>query len=38
MGLPNIQSCAGSLEITSKVGEGTALRIHIPVELERKCA
>jgi anti-sigma regulatory factor (Ser/Thr protein kinase) len=38
MGLPNIKNCAGSLEITSKVGEGTTLRIHIPMELERKCA
>jgi len=38
MGLPNIQSCARSLEISSKVGQGTTLRIAIPMELERKCS
>jgi CBS domain-containing protein/anti-sigma regulatory factor (Ser/Thr protein kinase) len=38
MGLPNIKSCARSLEITSKVGQGTTLRIAIPMEPERVCA
>ena len=36
MGLPNIQSCAASLDITSTVGQGTTLKIAIPTE--RKCA
>jgi anti-sigma regulatory factor (Ser/Thr protein kinase)/predicted transcriptional regulator len=35
MGLPNIQSCAGSLDISSEVGQGTTLRICIPLEPER---
>ncbi len=38
MGLPNIRSCAGSLDISSKVGQGTTLRIAIPMEPERVCA
>ncbi len=38
MGLPNIQSCARSLEITSQAGQGTTLRIAIPMELESQCA
>ena len=38
MGLPNIQSCARSLDISSKVGQGTTLRISIPLEPERVCA
>ncbi len=38
MGLPNIQSCASSLDINSKVGQGTTLRIAIPLEPERICA
>jgi CBS domain-containing protein/anti-sigma regulatory factor (Ser/Thr protein kinase) len=38
MGLPNIQSCARSLEITSNPGQGTTLRIAIPLEPERQCA
>jgi CBS domain-containing protein/anti-sigma regulatory factor (Ser/Thr protein kinase) len=38
MGLPNIKSCAGSLYITSKVGQGTTLRIAIPTQPERICA
>jgi anti-sigma regulatory factor (Ser/Thr protein kinase) len=32
MGLPNIQKCAEKLEITSVVGEGTELKITIPLE------
>jgi CBS domain-containing protein/anti-sigma regulatory factor (Ser/Thr protein kinase) len=32
MGLPNIKSCAGSLEVRSKVGQGTSLLITIPME------
>jgi CBS domain-containing protein/anti-sigma regulatory factor (Ser/Thr protein kinase) len=38
MGLPNIQRCARSLDITSKPGQGTTLRIAIPLEPERQCA
>ena len=38
MGLPNIRSCARSLDITSEVGQGTTLRISIPLEPERACA
>jgi anti-sigma regulatory factor (Ser/Thr protein kinase) len=40
MGLPNIASCSRSLEINSKVGQGTTLRIAIPLEPEqvRACA
>jgi serine/threonine-protein kinase RsbT len=38
MGLPNIRSCARSLDITSEVGQGTTLRISIPLEPERVCA
>jgi CBS domain-containing protein/anti-sigma regulatory factor (Ser/Thr protein kinase) len=33
MGLPNIQSCAGQLDIASTVGQGTTLRIMIPMEV-----
>jgi chemotaxis protein histidine kinase CheA len=36
MGLPNIKSCAGDLDISSTVGRGTTLRISIP--LEQQCA
>ncbi len=32
MGLPNIKSCAGELDIRSTVGQGTTLRITIPME------
>jgi CBS domain-containing protein/anti-sigma regulatory factor (Ser/Thr protein kinase) len=38
MGLPNIKSCARSLDISSQVGQGTTLRISIPLEPERVCA
>ncbi|OHD25479.1 MAG: hypothetical protein A2V99_09910 [Spirochaetes bacterium RBG_16_67_19] len=38
MGLPNIRSCARSLDITSEPGQGTTLRISIPLEPERVCA
>jgi anti-sigma regulatory factor (Ser/Thr protein kinase) len=38
MGLPNIKNCAQSLDITSRVGQGTTLRIAIPLEPERICA
>jgi serine/threonine-protein kinase RsbT len=38
MGLPNIKSCARSLHITSKLGQGTTLRIAIPTQPERICA
>ena len=38
MGLPNIASCARSLDITSQPGQGTTLRIAIPLEPERICA
>jgi len=38
MGLPNIKSCARSLDITSEPGQGTTLRISIPLEPERVCA
>jgi CBS domain-containing protein/anti-sigma regulatory factor (Ser/Thr protein kinase) len=38
MGLPNIQSCARSLDITSEPGRGTTLHISIPLEPERVCA
>jgi len=38
MGLPNIRSCARSLDITSAPGQGTTLRISIPLEPERVCA
>ncbi len=38
MGLPNIKSCARSLDITSEPGQGTTLRISIPLEPERICA
>jgi CBS domain-containing protein/anti-sigma regulatory factor (Ser/Thr protein kinase) len=38
MGLPNIKSCARSLHITSKMGQGTTLRIAIPTQPERICA
>ena len=33
MGLPNIQSCAGELDVQSTVGVGTALEIKIPMEV-----
>jgi CBS domain-containing protein/anti-sigma regulatory factor (Ser/Thr protein kinase) len=32
MGFPNIQKCAEKFEISSKVGEGTVLKISIPLE------
>ena len=38
MGLPNIKSCARSLDISTKLGQGTTLRIVIPMEPERICA
>jgi anti-sigma regulatory factor (Ser/Thr protein kinase) len=38
MGLPNIKSCARSLDISTKLGQGTTLRIAIPMEPERICA
>ena len=38
MGLPNIKSCARSLDISTKPGQGTTLRIVIPMEPERICA
>jgi len=38
MGLPNIRSCARSLDISSEVGRGTTLSISIPLEPDRVCA
>jgi CBS domain-containing protein/anti-sigma regulatory factor (Ser/Thr protein kinase) len=39
MGLPNIRNCARDLEIASTVGQGTTLKIRIPLGVEEKrCA